>query len=567
MGCGSSASTPESALDYGSETSSCSSGETGADGAPGSRSTRTSSASASSDPTRLSSMSASSGTRSLGLIEGRDPSIDLESSARKGFTGLRNLGNTCYMNSAIQCLSHTVPLVDYFLNCDWEAEINRDNVLGHDGAMAMAYSALLQKLWLGHRQVHNPKSFKSALCRVAPHFRGYEQHDAQELLVFLLDGLHEDLNRVSKKPYVEDAECDGRPEEVVAAESWKGYLLRNKSIVVDLFQGQLRSTLECCHCGYQRVKFDPFMYLSLPLPEGGGRGQSVTLDDCLREFAKEEMLTGDEQWRCSKCKEFRDAKKKFDVWKVPPVLIVHLKRFKYLPTGERRKMRTFVDFPDGNWSLKNHVKSPQREKPIYDLFAVSNHHGGFGSGHYTAFCKGRNMRAREDEEEESGDGGRYSSLRTASGRHKAVQGARGAVHDDGLGVMDWYHFNDSSFERADMEHDVKSEDAYVLFYNKMTTVSKKGKVKYSRQSVSLPHLWPHLIDGAGVVGGDEGAKPKSAVSMPEPISEDPVREVINEVAESLPVADDLWEPLTSSDGRTYYHNVRTGETSWEKPAE
>ena len=105
-----------------------------------------------------------------------------------------------------------------------------------------------------------------------------------------------------------------------------------------------------------------------------------------------------------------------------------------------------------------------------------------------------------------------------------------------------------------MEHDVKSEDAYVLFYNKMTTVSKKGKVKYSRQSVSLPHLWPHLIDGAGVVGGDEGGKPKSAVSMPEPISEDPV-------------GDDLWEPLTSSDGRTYYHNVRTGETSWEKPAE
>ena len=557
MGFGTStsaAASTESALDYGSDTSQCSS-DAGGD-THGGRVTRTSSASASSDPMRLSGLSATSDARSLGTIEGRDPSIDLESSARKGFTGLRNLGNTCYMNSAIQCLSHTVPLVDYFLNCDWQAEINRENVLGHDGAMAMAYSRLLEKLWRGHRAVHNPKGFKSALCRVAPHFRGYEQHDAQELLVFLLDGLHEDLNRVSKKPYVEDAECDGRPEEVVAAESWKGYLLRNKSIVVDLFQGQLRSTLECCHCGYKRVKFDPFMYLSLPVPEGKARREPATLDDCLREFAKEEMLTGDEQWRCSKCKDFRDAKKKFDIWKVPPVLIVHLKRFKYLPTGERRKVRTFVDFPGGNWSLRNHVKSPQREKPIYDLFAVSNHHGGFGSGHYTAFCKGRNMSGGDKGE---GGGGGAGGLRTASGQHKVVQGARGAVHDDGLGVMDWYHFNDSSYERVDTEDAVKSEDAYVLFYNKMTTVSKKGKVKYSRQSVSLPHLWPHLIDGGGGGGGRE--TPTPAASTQEPISE-----VVNELAETPPAARDLWEPLKSSDGRTYYHNVHTGETAWEKPA-
>ena len=148
-------------------------------------------------------------------------------------------------------------------------------------------------------------------------------------------------------------------------------------------------------------------------------------------MAKEEMLTGDEQWRCSKCKEFRDAKKKFDIWKVPPVLIIHLKRFKYLPTGERRKMQTFVDFPNANWNLKYHVKSPQREKPIYDLYAVSNHHGGFGSGHYTAYCKARDM-SREEGAVRSER--QQESLRTPSGRHKAVQGAHGAI--DGLGVMD-----------------------------------------------------------------------------------------------------------------------------------
>ena len=489
----------------------------------------------------------------VGRIEGRDPSLDIEGDSRAGFAGLRNLGNTCYMNSAIQCLSHTVPLVDYFLNCEWDAEINRDNPLGHDGAMALAYSKLLESLWLGHKEVHNPKRFKSAICRIAPHFSGYEQHDAQELLVFLLDGLHEDLNRVSKKPYVEDAECDGRPEEVVAAESWKGYLLRNKSIVVDLFQGQLRSTLECCHCGYKRVKFDPFMYLSLPVPKSGRHGD-VQLDDCLREFAKEEMLTGDEQWRCSKCKEFRDAKKKFDIWKVPPVLIVHLKRFKYMENGDRRKIRTFVDFPDGNWSLKNHVKSPQREKPIYDLFAVSNHHGGFGSGHYTAFCKCRS---------EPGDGrdGLDESLRTPSGRHKAVQGARGTVHDDGIGSMDWYHFDDSYYSQCESEDDIKSSDAYVLFYNKMTTVSKRGTVKYNRQSVSLPHLWPHLMDGESA---NSSSPSVGKMRKGEHNSLQPTKEVINEAFEDQSPGGE-WETLVSSNGREYFHNIKTGETAWEIP--
>ena len=87
----------------------------------------------------------------------------------------------------------------------------------------------------------------------------YDQHDSQELLAFLLDGLHEDLNRVHKKPYVEIPDANGRPDELVAAESWKIYLMRNKSIIVDLFQGQLKSTLCCKKCGFESVKFDPFM--------------------------------------------------------------------------------------------------------------------------------------------------------------------------------------------------------------------------------------------------------------------------------------------------------------------
>lgn len=82
----------------------------------------------------------------------------------------------------------------------------------------------------------NPKGFKAALARFAPQFQGYSQQDSQELLAFLLDGLHEDLNRVRQKPYVEESDANGRPDKVVAAEAWANYCKRNDSVIVDHFQ-------------------------------------------------------------------------------------------------------------------------------------------------------------------------------------------------------------------------------------------------------------------------------------------------------------------------------------------
>lgn len=82
----------------------------------------------------------------------------------------------------------------------------------------------------------SPKGFKAALARFAPQFGGYAQQDSQELLAFLLDGLHEDLNRVRQKPYVEEVDANGRPDKVVAAEAWANYRKRNDSVIVDHFQ-------------------------------------------------------------------------------------------------------------------------------------------------------------------------------------------------------------------------------------------------------------------------------------------------------------------------------------------
>ena len=214
--------------------------------------------------------------------------------SHRGLVGLKNLGNTCFLNASIQCLSNTAPLVEFFLKKNWQKEINRINPLGKSGEVAECFGDLIRQMWIGQASlpVISPDRFKKILGIHQPQFSGYEQHDAQELLAFLLDGLHEDLNRVKLKPYVEDVESDGSKDDAdVAALSWSGYLLRNRSVIVDLSQGQLRSTLRCLTCDSKSVKFDPFMFLSLPIVKRTKK--IVSLRSCIREFCKAELLTGD----------------------------------------------------------------------------------------------------------------------------------------------------------------------------------------------------------------------------------------------------------------------------------
>ena len=119
------------------------------------------------------------------------------------------------------------------------------------GAIAEAFGALLHRVWVPQASSYAPREFKMQLSRFASQFSGYQQQDSQELVAFLLDGLHEDLNRVLKKPYVEKPDWEGGGDKellALANESWDGYKKRNDSVIVDLFQGQYRSTLVCPEC-------------------------------------------------------------------------------------------------------------------------------------------------------------------------------------------------------------------------------------------------------------------------------------------------------------------------------
>lgn len=329
---------------------------------------------------------------------------------RGGRVGLNNMGNTCYLNAALQCLAHIRPLALYFLSGQYKQDLslNRERS-SSKGKIAVAFAQVVTMLWYG-RDEHSvsPSALKKAMSHINSQFAGYRQHDAQEFLCFLLDALHEDLNRVeTPAPY---EELDRRQGESVADFSdrcWHYDRARSDSYVKDLFCGQLHSTITCRECGAVSTCFDPFWNLSIPIPKtkGAGDGARPTVESCIRAFSTTEELDGDDMYFCGKCKTHCVSSKTIKVWRAPRVLVLHLRRF--AQRGSHfHKANAPVDFPVQGLNLGPYIEheasaqSPafesqtqdtdgplNRHEVVYNLNSFASHIGVANDGHYLATCQ------------------------------------------------------------------------------------------------------------------------------------------------------------------------------------
>ncbi|KAH7049928.1 hypothetical protein BKA57DRAFT_393347 [Linnemannia elongata] len=313
-----------------------------------------------------------------------------------GKAGLTNLGNTCYMNSVIQCLIATPPLTRFFMDGSFKRYINIANPLGSQGRLADAFCTLIRSMWSGQSLV-SPTGFRNEISGFAPQFKGNEQHDSQEFLSFLLDGLHEDLKLTPRllPPGADDegseadeARMEALPEIEASEIAWQRYLRRDSSIIVNIFQGQYKSRLCCSKCGKTSTTYNPFMYLTLPVKAKSSGRQPQTLTSCLNAFVEPELMEGDNAWNCPNCKKPRKATKQLTISRVPDVLLIQLKRFS--SDGPfKNKIKAMVQYPIEDLDLTKYLpKRPASlgpiEPAIYNLYAVSNHSGEVSSGHYTA---------------------------------------------------------------------------------------------------------------------------------------------------------------------------------------
>ncbi|XP_063104707.1 inactive ubiquitin carboxyl-terminal hydrolase 50 isoform X1 [Cavia porcellus] len=284
-----------------------------------------------------------------------------------GVAGLRNLGNTCYMNAVLQCLASVPPLAQYFRSGQYVTALRKDC-----REVATAFAYLLTDMWLGDADCVSPEEFRAALGRLHPDFTKRTQQDAQEFLIYVLNALHEALRKYHQRSGEKRStqRCCSRG---IASET---------SIITQLFEGQLNYSIMCLKCENCSYRNEVFTVLSLPIPSE----YECTLQDCLQCFFQQDTLTWNNQIHCSFCETKQETAVRASISKPPKTIIFHLKRFD-IQGQVKRKLRTDIHYPLTNLDLTPYICPVFRKHPKYNLCAVVNHFGDLDGGHYTASCR------------------------------------------------------------------------------------------------------------------------------------------------------------------------------------
>ena len=339
--------------------------------------------------------------------------------------GLNNVGLTCYMNSTLQCLLHIPELTNFFLNAYVEFSNKNEKIIQKTetkGKISKEYKALLTEIFSNSRNFFgfdssvSPKKFNDLISRLNPQFSKYQSNDAKDLIIYLLQEMHEELNYFGGKKLQKIPQCNQLDESDSFKFFYEVNSKMNFSIISYLFWGIVKQTTICKVCKSTLFNFQYFQYLSFPLYRYANTKFNIYKG--LKDYIAEEILTGDNQFYCQKCQNLRDAKIFSKIYYTSPYLLINLDYGKnkiYIPKE--------IDYGSIIILSKEFLEIKAGEI-TYNLIAVSSHIGSSGnSGHYITYCR---------------------DIKSDS----------------------WYKFNDSSVSKCDFEN-TKEYSPYLLLFKKV----------------------------------------------------------------------------------------------------
>lgn len=333
----------------------------------------------------------------------------------KGLSGLANLGNTCFLNSCMQVLSHTYEL-NSFLNLEtYKEKLNKNKC---DSKLLLEWDELRQLLWK-ENCIISPFKFVKAVQEIARKknqelFTGFSQNDLPEFLIFVIDCFHNSLSREVIMKIHGTVMNEKDKMAVCCFERIKQMYSKDYSEIWNLFYGIQVSQITSLETNEMiSITPEPYFILNLPIPSDN---KSPSLLDCLDLYVEGEIMDGDNCVLNEKTGKKEAVRKHLSFWSFPTVLVIDIKRFNYM----NRKNQILVEFPD-ELNLSKYVCGYNKESYIYDLYAVCNHSGSVLGGHYTCFVKNANNK--------------------------------------------WYHFNDTSVVEVQSSQ-IISPKAYCFFYRK-----------------------------------------------------------------------------------------------------
>ena len=324
--------------------------------------------------------------------------ISKQQYAENGYTGLRNLGNTCFLNSCVQALVHTYEIHE-LLNKQLVNDRLNAGLKPLDARIFKEFKELAETMWSGNGAVQ-PIKFVSAVQQVAHKkgvdiFTGWAQNDVTEFLRFIVNCFHTSIARGVKVNVTGNPATDVDRMAVKCYEMLNTTFSKDYSEIQDLFYGISVSDISNVKTGKSlSLKPEQYFILDLPIPTsfgctGGGTSEGgtgiTTLYDCMTEFAKKELMTGDNQWHNELTGQKEDVNKQIRFWNFPKVLAITLKRF----DARGKKTEKFVDFPLTDFDLSKYVEDYLPNRYVYDLYGICNHTGSTEGGHYTAFVKNK----------------------------------------------------------------------------------------------------------------------------------------------------------------------------------